>query len=82
MIKTSGNEIVIENVAHMDNFYVWTQQRTSYNGGVDFEITAEWKHIRSESSIKMAIEWSSAPTNRIPFTEQIPEGCGKVEFEV
>jgi hypothetical protein len=76
----ASQEIVIENVAHLDNFYVYTQQRTSYNGGVDFEVTAEWKHLRNDHSLKMAIEWSSSPTTRIPFTEQIPDGCGKIEL--
>lgn len=78
--NTQKSEIVIENIAIITHDYVITQQRTSHNGGLDFEVTAEWKHNRDEYRMQMANEWVSCPTQRIPFIEKIPEGCGKIEF--
>ena len=78
--QNAQNTMIIENVAHVDHDYVYTQQRVSYNGGVDFEIAAEWKHNRDAHHLQMANEWVSTPPQRIPFVERIPKGCGKIEL--
>ncbi len=58
----------IRNVAAIDHDYVYTEQQVSYNG-VDWEVTAEWKHLRDEQSIKMANEWVSTPQREISVAD-------------
>jgi len=62
-------EMIIKNVAAMDHDYVYTEQQTSYNSGLDWEVTASWKHLRTEASVKMSNEWVSAKPQRIPLPE-------------
>lgn len=74
-------EMVIENVAAMDHDYVYTEQRVSYNGGRDFETTASWKHLRDETSVRMANEWVSTPRRTLTIPDIPPKhGCGRIEF--
>lgn len=66
------NTMIIENVMAADHDYVWLEQRTSYNGGADFETTSQWKFNREEFSIKQAMEWISRPrqTVQLPIEKE------------
>ena len=63
------SDMIIRNVAAMDHDYVYTEQQVSYNDGLDFEVTASWKHLRDETSVKMANEWVSTPPQVVPLED-------------
>ena len=65
--------LYIRNVAAMDFDYVYTEQQTSYDG-IDWEVVAEWKHVRDESSVRMANEWCSTPPRQIAIPVGVESG--------
>lgn len=62
---TTENDMIIRNVAAIDFDYVWMEQQTSYNNGLDWEVTGTWKQLRTEQSMKAVAEWCSRPPVRI-----------------
>lgn len=72
MSDNRQNEMVIENVMAADHDYVWLEQRTSYNGGIDFETTSQWKFNREEFSVQQGLEWISRPRVRVPLPDDEP----------